>query len=49
MTAIKEKDLDKHLEQITKPGDKKTEERSRGEKARTAVPAILNPDTMSER
>jgi carboxyl-terminal processing protease len=47
LTAIKEKDLDKHLEQITKPEDKKTDEKKPEEKKLEPVnPAILNPDSI---
>ena len=42
LTAIKEKDLDKHLEQLTKPGEKKPEEK----KVEPINPAILNPDSV---
>ncbi len=47
MTAIKEKDLDKHLEQLTKPGEKKTDEKKPEEKKVEPInPAILNPDSV---
>jgi carboxyl-terminal processing protease len=45
MTALKEKDLDKHLEQVTKPGEKKPEEKKPGEKkVEPAGPAAPGPD-----
>jgi carboxyl-terminal processing protease len=42
VAAVKEKDLDKHLEQLTKPGEKKPEER----KVEPLNLPIINPDSV---
>ena len=45
LTAIKEADLDKHLEQLNKPGDKKTDEKIEEKKVEPVGPATLDSDT----